>query len=88
MSIETTQLAVGLVCFIMGNVSGYLFHDVLKKSLNMTEEAIKNFLIITITIIWATSMIVDVLSPTYDVPVAVHGLLGAIVGFFFWRPKQ
>ena len=88
MAFETTQLAIGIISFILGNVSGYLTHDIMKKSLNMSEESSKNFLLVTVTLIWAISMLVDVISPTYDVPVAVHGLLGAIVGFFFYRPKN
>lgn len=82
------NIIVGLVAFFLGNVSGYLLHDILKRSLNMSEESSKNFLLITVTLIWALSMLVDILSPTYDVPIAVHGILGAIVGFFFYRPKQ
>lgn len=88
MTLETSQLAIGIVCFVLGNATGYITHDVMKKSLNMNEESSRNFLIVTITIIWSISMIVDVLSATYDVPIAVHGLLGAIVGFFFYKPKQ
>lgn len=84
----TTQAVTAIVTFFLGNVSGYLLHDRLKQTLNMSEEASKNFLLITVTSIWAISMLVDVVSPTYDVPVAVHGILGAIVGFFFYRPKK
>lgn len=83
-----SQSAVILIAFIFGNVTGYLFHDFLKKTLNMNEEASKNFLLLTVTIIWAVSMVVDIISPSYDVPVAVHALMGAIVGFFFYRPKN
>ena len=54
----------------------------------MSEESSKNFLLITVTLIWALSMVVDIVSTSYDVPIAVHGILGAIVGFFFYRPKQ
>lgn len=79
---------IGLVAFFLGNISGYLMHDILKKTLNMSEESSKNFLLITVTLIWALSMVVDIVSTSYDVPIAVHGILGAIVGFFFYRPKQ
>lgn len=88
MALDTTQLIIGIIGFTLGNLSGYMMHDVMKKTLNMNEESSKNFLLVTVTLIWAISMLVDVISPTYDVPVAVHGLLGAIVGFFFYKPKQ
>lgn len=81
------QVVIAIVAFSLGNVSGYMFHDVLKRSLGMNEESSKNFLLLVITVIWAISMIVDILSPNYDVPVAVHGIMGAVVGFFFYRPK-
>lgn len=83
----TEKIIIGFITFILGNVSGYFLHDALKKGLNMSEENSKNFLLVTVTLVWAISMLVDIISPTYDVPVAVHGILGAIVGFFFWRPK-
>lgn len=88
MELQSSQLIIGIVSFMLGNVSGYLMHDVLKKSFNMNEESSKNFLLVTVTVIWAMSMVVDVVSVNYDVPIAVHGLLGAIVGFFFYRPKN
>jgi len=33
-----------------------------------------------VTVIWAASMIVDMLVPTYEVPALVHGLMAGIVG--------
>lgn len=82
-----SQAAVVILSFIFGNVSGYMLHDTLKRTLNMDEASSKNFLLIVVTIVWACSMLVDIASPNYDVPVAVHALMGAIVGFFFYRPK-
>jgi len=87
MTFDTTQLIIGLIGFMLGNITGYLAHDIMKKSFNMNEQSSKNLLLITVTLIWAISMLVDVISVSYEVPIAVHGLLGAIVGFFFYRPK-
>ena len=83
-----SNTAVVLLAFLVGNLSGYLFHDFLKKTLDMSESNSKTFLLVTVTIMWAISMVYDILSPAYDVPVAVHALMGAIVGFFFYRPKE
>lgn len=71
---------------MLGNISGYLLHDMLKKTFKMSEDSSRNFLLVTVTVIWAISMLVDIASPTYEVPIAVHGILGAIVGFFFYKP--
>jgi uncharacterized membrane protein len=88
MTIDTLNLIVGLFSFFMGNISGYVLHDRLKKTLNMSENSSKNFLLVIVTLVWSLSMIVDVFNPDYEVPIAVHGILGAIVGFFFYRPKN
>lgn len=81
-------LVIGLVTFLLGNVSGYFAHDFMKRTLAMNEDGSKNFLLVTVTIIWAISMLVGLVNPAYQVPLAVHGLMGAIVGFFFYRPKN
>lgn len=86
MTFDYTNLAIAVLFFFFGNISGYLLHDRMQKVFNMSEENSKNFLLVSVTLIWAASMIVDVISPVYDVPVAVHGLMGAIVGFFFYKP--
>jgi hypothetical protein len=82
------NLIIAVVAFLLGNVSGYWLHDQLKKTFNMSEQGSRNFLLVTVTLMWALSMVVDILSPTYEVPIAVHGILGAIVGFFFYTPKN
>lgn len=85
---QISQLTTGVVVFFLGNISGYILHDVLKKGMNMNEESSKNFLLVIISLTWALSMIVDIISPTYDVPVAVHGIMGTVVGFFLYKPKE
>lgn len=83
------NLIIAIAIFIFGNISGFFLRGVMeKKAFHMTEQASKNFLIILITLTWVFAMIVDVSNPNYDVPIAVHGILGVIVGFFFARPTQ
>lgn len=81
-------LIIGIITFILGNISGYLLHDFFKKSLMMSEDSSRNLLILAVTAIWVISMLVSVVNPAYQVPVAVHGIMGAIVGFFFYRGKK
>jgi uncharacterized membrane protein YoaK (UPF0700 family) len=85
--IDLSQLVIPIIFFFAGGVSGYLTHDHIKRTVNMTEESSKNFLLVVVTAVWAISMLADLASPNYDVPVAVHAIMGAIVGFFFYRPK-
>lgn len=87
MDTNTQTIITAIIFFVLGNITGYFLHDLLKKTFNMTEEASKNFLLVFVTVIWSIAMLVSLTNVTYEVPVAVHGILGAIVGFFFYKPK-
>lgn len=72
-----------LVVFVAGFLSGFFSQDYLHdKTINLA-----NFVLIIVTVIWATSVVVDITSPTYTTSPLIHGLMGAIVGFFY-RPKK
>lgn len=86
--LNMSSIIIAIISFFLGNICGYLLHDFLKKSFNMNDDASKKFLMIVVTLVWAMSMVVDIASASYDVPLAVHSLLGLIVGFFFYRPKN
>lgn len=85
--IGTANAVLGIVTFVLGIVVGYLGHDFMKKSLSMNEDNSKNLLILCVTVVWVISMIVSVVNPNYQVPIPVHGIMGAIVGFFFYKGK-
>lgn len=82
------NMIVGLIAFTLGIVIGYVLHDFLKKSLMMDENSSKNLLLLAVTVIWVISMLVSIVNPVYQVPIPVHGIMGAIVGFFFYRGKD
>lgn len=82
------NLVIGVVAFLLGNVSGYVLHDFMKKTLQIDENDSKNLLVLAVTIVWVVGMLVSVVNPAYQVPLPVHGIMGAIVGFFFYRPKK
>lgn len=81
------EFIFGILAFIVGNVTGYFLHDFLKKTLSLSESTSKNFVLFIVTISWLMAMLVSLLNPAYQVPLPVHGLMGAIVGFFFYKPK-
>lgn len=83
-----SQLIIAIIAFVLGWAGGYLTHDVLKRMFNMDENFSKNFLMITVALMWALSVLVDLASPTYEVPLPLHTIMGVIVGFFFYRPKS
>jgi len=84
----SSQIIVGMIGFFGGIVVGYVGHDFMQKSLNMDDGASKNFLVIMVTLIWSISVLAGLVNPMYQVPIPIHALMGSIVGFFFWKPKQ
>jgi len=86
---DLNALAVGIISFFLGNVSGYFIsYTVLKSKKSFDHYSRVNFLIIVVSLAWVVSLLVDILSPQYETSPLVHGIMGAIVGFFFWRPKD
>lgn len=83
-----TPLIIGIIAFVIGNITGYLLHDFFRKSLMMSENLSKNLLVLAVTITWFISMLVSLVNPAYQVPLPVHGIMGIIVGFFFYRAKK
>ena len=70
------------VSYVAGFLSGILFRSIFK----MKTEDNSSLVLIVVTIIWALSMLIDIVSPQYETSPLVHGLMGAIVGFFY-RPR-
>lgn len=85
---ESVTIIIGIITFILGNVCGYFLHDFFKKTLMIGENTSKNLLLLAVTIIWVLSMLVSLVNPAYQVPIPVHGIMGIIVGFFFYNPNQ
>ena len=52
----------------------------------------KNFngdlVLVAVTIGWLVSLIYDIASPAYETSPFIHGLMGAIVGFFYKPAKK
>jgi hypothetical protein len=76
-------IIVGLVSYTAGALSGFFVSRFFKPSENNKNGDI---VLIVVTTIWALSMIIDIISPVYETSPLVHGLMGAIVGFFY-RPQ-
>lgn len=86
-NVQITTLSIGLITFIMGILTGYVLHDFMKRTLSMSEDSSKNFLLLIVTLIWMLSMLVSIFNPAYQTPIPVHGMMGAIVGFFFYKGR-
>jgi len=79
------QLLVPLVTFITGAAigffAGWFAHKyVSKKEIANWERAV---ITVTVTFAWLVSVILDIALDTYETPVALHGVMGMVVGYFF-----
>jgi uncharacterized membrane protein len=82
----THKILIALVSYVLGFSSCYM----LKKQVGSRTDIeskfpIKEntFVLAVVTVIWALSVLVDIVSPQYETSPFVHGLMGAIVGFFY-----
>ncbi len=73
--------------FIVGTFVGFFGRGAFDKSEVKNENMANTFVLIIVTIIWASSVIIDIASASYETSPLIHGLMGAIVGFFF-KPWQ
>ncbi len=78
------NLIIPVVTYVAGITTGFFLRGVLDRKGSKQES---NFVLFAVTIIWVLSMLVDIASPNYETSTLVHGLMGAIVGFFYKFPK-
>lgn len=71
---------IALVSFVFGFLFGFVTRGLRDKRGSSDNNTI---VLIIVTVIWALSMAVDIASSTYETSPLVHGLMGAIVGFFY-----
>lgn len=76
-------IIVAVVSYLAGLMSGFFLRTVFSDKKIENNTAV----LMVVTMVWAVSMFVDILTPTYETSPLVHGLMGAIVGFFY-RPKN
>lgn len=83
MNIDYAILTVvsSIFFYLLGFGSGWLVRTkVLHKEFSFNEGSL---VLLVVTLIWAISVVFDIANPEYETPVVIHGLMGAIVGFFY-----
>ncbi len=80
MSIELFNFIIAIIAYGLGFLSGYLVRGMLQK---FNTEDSSHLILIVVSVIWAISVIVDIANPAYDTPTLLHGLMGAIVGYYY-----
>lgn len=85
----TTPIVSFIVGVIVGGILGYFLRGILDKKISNDQNTEARLVLVIVTIVWAGSVLVDILSATYETSPFIHGLMGAIVGFFFkpWKVK-
>lgn len=84
---ETIPLAI--ISFFIGNISGFFLARLMfKPPFNFGLEQRINWLIFIVSLVWIISIFVELSSTQYQTSPFIHGIMGAIVGFFFWKPKN
>lgn len=65
----------------VGFIAGWFGHKhVSKKEIANWERAV---ITVVVTFAWVVSVILDIALDTYETPVALHGVMGMVVGYFF-----
>lgn len=82
-----TNIIIPILSYIAGILTGIFAGRIYYKKMD-NKNLNSDMVLIVVTVIWAISMIIDIASPTWETPVAVHGLMGAIVGFFYRSTKK
>jgi formate-dependent nitrite reductase membrane component NrfD len=82
------QIVQAVIAYLLGVASGYMLRDVLCRHYENVKNKEHIFVLFIVTIIWAASVVADILSPAYDTNPLIHGLMGSIVGFYYYRSKQ
>lgn len=78
---------VSFASFVAGIVLGWFSRGFIDKNIKNKDSG-NTLVLIIVSLVWMTSVLVDIVSPTYETSPLLHGLMGAIVGFFYKPVKK
>lgn len=78
-------LLLPLITFLTGvavgsGVGWFAHKHVSKKEIANWERSV---ITVVVTFAWVISVILDIALQSYETPVALHGVMGMVVGYFF-----
>ena len=85
------NVIVSLISYVLGIGTGVWVSDALRKKnipLSPSKDGGNQLVLVIVTSIWFISMLIDIASPAYETSPYVHGLMGAIVGFFYRKQNE
>lgn len=80
-SVLLQNMIIAIVGYGAGILTGYFLRGAV--DVKIKDQSPNSLVLIAVTTVWVVSMFVDIISPDYETPTLVHGLMGAIVGFFY-----
>ena len=80
----TVEILFDIFHFLFGFTLGFAIGIFVNAKTRIFDKIkMSDFIAFMVVVIWAISMVVDILSPEYETSPLVQGLMGAIVGFFY-----
>lgn len=80
MDTNIEYILIATVAYFLGLFSGLVIRTKFLKDQKFEDNS---FVLFVVTLMWAFSILFDIFSPTYETSPFIHGLMGAIVGFFY-----
>lgn len=74
-------ILLAVTLFLVGLLLGIIFSR--NDESDITQKNIKLFVAIVVTLGWISATIAGIALPAYSISPLIHGLMGAIVGYFF-----
>lgn len=76
---------ISVVSVGMGFILGFLTKSAMVRRIDSKQS--ETFVLVAVTVMWVISVAVDLLNADYQTSPLIHGLMGAIVGFYY-KPKK
>ena len=77
----TQEIIIPIVTFLLGTIVGWFAHKFITKNDLVNWE--RSFITVVVAISWLVSILLDIALNNYETPVAIHGVMGMVVGYFF-----
>lgn len=83
--VQNPAILPALVLWIFGVFCGFVFRMIFEKVTNgkKNEKLANTIVLIAVIFVWILANLIDWLDPNYATPLAIHILMGSVVGFFF-----
>lgn len=80
-----SEIVIPTATFILGVLLGFILGWFVHKHVSKREidNWERGLITVIVTVAWAVSVVFDVIIVAYNTPIAVHAVMGLVVGYFF-----